>query len=172
MNIYIYTYAVSYTYKYVSVYYIFIYMYITNMCFLKKYIPICIFLLPICMLVITTGAHFLFPEPNWGSLLCLSPSWTSRGLGLGLGSSDFQSQGATWMSMEVSNYIVSKLVYSLLKGLITYLYRGYNPVTKYNGHPSTVFVGNKICGKQNPTNSRKSTKSIEILFFFVGCCCV
>ena len=23
-----------------------------------------------------------------------------------------------------------------LKGLITYLYRGYNPVTKYNGHPS------------------------------------
>ena len=35
--------------------------------------------------------------------------------------------------MEVS--IVIKLVYNLLKGLITYLYRGYNPVTKYHGHP-------------------------------------
>ena len=32
--------------------------------------------------------------------------------------------------------MVSKLVYNLLVGLITYLYRGYNPVTKYHGHPS------------------------------------
>ena len=38
--------------------------------------------------------------------------------------------------MEVIVTIVSKLAYNLLKGLITYLYRGYNPVTKYNGHPS------------------------------------
>ena len=37
----------------------------------------------------------------------------------------------TWMSMEVIVTIVSKLGYNLLKGLITYLYRGYNPVTKY-----------------------------------------
>ena len=41
-----------------------------------------------------------------------------------------------WMSVEVSNESVSKLVYNLLKGLTTYLYRGYNPVTKYHGHPS------------------------------------
>ena len=39
--------------------------------------------------------------------------------------------------MEVIVTIVSKLVYNLLVGLITYLYRGYNPVTKYHGHPST-----------------------------------
>ena len=38
--------------------------------------------------------------------------------------------------MEVIVTIVSKLVYNLLKGLITYLYTGYNPVTKYHGHPS------------------------------------
>jgi len=42
--------------------------------------------------------------------------------------------------MEVIVTIVSKLVYKLLKGLITYLYRGYNPVTssyyKHHGHPS------------------------------------
>ena len=40
------------------------------------------------------------------------------------------------MSMEVIVTIVTKLVYNLVKGLITYLYSGYNPVTKYNGHPS------------------------------------
>ncbi len=34
--------------------------------------------------------------------------------------------------------IVSKLVYNLLKGITTYLYRGYTPVTKYHGHPSGV----------------------------------
>ena len=38
--------------------------------------------------------------------------------------------------MEVINYIVSKLVCILFRELITYLYRGYNPVTKYHGHPS------------------------------------
>ena len=32
--------------------------------------------------------------------------------------------------MEVRNYLVS--------WVITYLYRGYNPVTKYNGHPSIL----------------------------------
>ena len=42
--------------------------------------------------------------------------------------------------MKVIVTIVSKLGYNLLKGLITYLYRGYNPVTKYNGHPSTFMV--------------------------------
>ena len=31
--------------------------------------------------------------------------------------------------------MVGKLVYNLLKGLTTYLYRDYNPVTKYHGHP-------------------------------------
>ena len=34
--------------------------------------------------------------------------------------------------------LVSKLVYNLLKGLITYLYTRYNPVTKYHRHPSRV----------------------------------
>ncbi len=38
--------------------------------------------------------------------------------------------------MEVSNYILSKLGYNLLTGLITYLYRGYSLFTKYHGHPS------------------------------------
>ena len=33
-----------------------------------------------------------------------------------------------------------KLVYNLFKGLITYLCRGYNPVTKYHGHPSTLSI--------------------------------
>ena len=37
----------------------------------------------------------------------------------------------TRVSMEVS-----KLVYNLFRGLTTYLYRGYNPFTKYHGHPS------------------------------------
>jgi len=35
-------------------------------------------------------------------------------------------------------WLVSKLVYNLLMGLITYLWRGYNPVTKYHGHPSKL----------------------------------
>ena len=62
--------------------------------------------------------------------------------------------------MEVSNYIVSKLAYKLLKGLITYLYWGYNPVTKYHGHPSTIrsmghqvvltFVGQSTASRRHP----------------------
>ena len=40
------------------------------------------------------------------------------------------------MSMEVIVTIVSKLVYNLFRGLITCIYRGYNLVTKYHGHPS------------------------------------
>ena len=39
--------------------------------------------------------------------------------------------------MEVIVTIVSKLGYNLLPGLATYLYRGYNPFTKYHGHPSS-----------------------------------
>ena len=41
---------------------------------------------------------------------------------------------------EVIVTIVSKLVYNLLKGLTTYLYRGYNPVTKYHGHSDTTDI--------------------------------
>ncbi len=33
--------------------------------------------------------------------------------------------------------IVSKLGYNLPTGLTIYLYRGYNPFTKYHGHPSS-----------------------------------
>ena len=35
--------------------------------------------------------------------------------------------------------IVSKLVYNLFMGRIQPSYRGYNPVTKYHGHPSITF---------------------------------
>ena len=39
--------------------------------------------------------------------------------------------------MEVSNYLVSWFItYNQFMGLTTYLYRGYNPVTKFHGHPS------------------------------------
>ena len=38
--------------------------------------------------------------------------------------------------MEVIVTILSKLVPDLFMGLRTYLYRGYNPFTKYHGHPS------------------------------------
>ena len=39
-----------------------------------------------------------------------------------------------------------KLVYNLFAGLTTYLYRGYNPFTKYDWNPSakcTNFAGGK-----------------------------
>ena len=40
--------------------------------------------------------------------------------------------------MEVIVTIVSKLGYNLFRGTkTTYLYWGYNLVTKYHGHPST-----------------------------------
>ena len=42
------------------------------------------------------------------------------------------------MSIEVSNYMVSKLVYNLFTGLTTYLYRGYNPFTTWN--PKQPFI--------------------------------
>ena len=42
------------------------------------------------------------------------------------------------VSMEVIVTSDSKLVYNLFSGLTTYLYRGYNPLTKYHGHPSRV----------------------------------
>ena len=47
--------------------------------------------------------------------------------------------GVVGVRLEVIVTIVSKLDYYLLKGLATYLYRGYNPVTKYHGHPSFSF---------------------------------
>ena len=39
--------------------------------------------------------------------------------------------------MEVIVMNVSKLVYNLLPGITTYIliYKGYNPFTKYHGHP-------------------------------------
>ena len=40
--------------------------------------------------------------------------------------------------------LLSKLVYNLLRGLTTYLYRGYNPVAKYHGHPSKVWLSIEI----------------------------
>ena len=44
---------------------------------------------------------------------------------------------------------MSWLVYNLLKGLITYLYRGYNPVTKYDGHPSMRWIISRNPGFQD-----------------------
>ena len=37
-------------------------------------------------------------------------------------------------------HIQHHLVYNLFRGLTTYIYRGYNPFTKYNGHPSSQFL--------------------------------
>ena len=42
--------------------------------------------------------------------------------------------------------LVSKLGYNLFRGLTTYLYWGYNPVTKYHGHPSSFFA---ICKQKS-----------------------
>ena len=42
------------------------------------------------------------------------------------------------VSMEVIVMIFDKLVYSLFAGLTADLYRGYNPFTKYQGHPSSI----------------------------------
>ena len=41
---------------------------------------------------------------------------------------------------------VSKLVYNLFAGLTTYLYRGYNPFTKYHGHPSIQSSHGSVMG--------------------------
>jgi len=41
------------------------------------------------------------------------------------------------LDVHGSYWLVSKFGFNLLKGLITYSYRGYNPVTKYHGHPDT-----------------------------------
>ena len=45
--------------------------------------------------------------------------------------------------MEVMVTIVSKLVYFTYLGDVftTCLYKGYNPFTKYHGHPSIVNIG-------------------------------
>ena len=40
----------------------------------------------------------------------------------------------------------NKLVYNLLSGHITYLYRGYNPVTKTHGHPSIYPIWSEVTG--------------------------
>ena len=40
------------------------------------------------------------------------------------------------VQLEVIVTIVSKLVYNLFTGLTTYISQGYNPFTKYHGHPS------------------------------------
>ena len=54
-------------------------------------------------------------------------------------SHSFNSNVLYWsVSMEVIVTIVSKLGYNLFMGLTTYLYRGYNPFTKYYGHPSST----------------------------------
>ena len=40
--------------------------------------------------------------------------------------------------------------YNLLSGGITYLYRGYTPVTKYHGHPSTPDTQCMVHSTWNP----------------------
>ena len=37
---------------------------------------------------------------------------------------------------DVHGKLVSKLAYNPFRGLISYLYGGNNPITKYHGHPS------------------------------------
>ena len=48
------------------------------------------------------------------------------------------------MEVEVSEWF-SKLVYNLFRGLTTYLYRGYNPVAKYHGHPGMEWLAFGWC---------------------------
>ena len=52
--------------------------------------------------------------------------------------------------------IVSKLVYNLFMGLSTYIYRCYNPCTKYHGHPSSnvVFEKNQQTAKLQTVNGQ------------------
>ena len=63
------------------------------------------------------------------------------------------------MSMEVIVTIVSKLVYNLFRGLANCLYRGYNPFTKYHGHPSgkmcVFFCRTELLGFKNVNRSKK-----------------
>ena len=61
------------------------------------------------------------------------------GLG-GLGDRDFEEgKEGTRDPRGVYVYILNIYldVHNLLMGLVTYLHRGYNPATKYHGHPST-----------------------------------
>ena len=54
---------------------------------------------------------------------------------------------------------VSKLGYNLFRGLTTYLYWGYNPVTKYHGHPSAVHIKKISYISWNPKKLRGQTKA-------------
>ena len=58
----------------------------------------------------------------------------------------------TVLGVHGSWQLVSKLVYNLFRGLTTYLYRGYNPFTKYHGHPSTLRFSLKIWFFFSPQN--------------------
>ena len=49
------------------------------------------------------------------------------------------------MSMEVSKWLVSWFITYLEDLLTTYLYRGYNPVAKYRGHPSMEWLAFGWC---------------------------
>ena len=65
----------------------------------------------------------------------------------------------TWMSMEVIVTIVSKLVYNLLKGLITHLYRGeITQLLSTMGQPSTM-----VCKSMILLLKRPPIKSNEFL---------
>ena len=56
---------------------------------------------------------------------------------------------STWMSMKVIVTIVSKLVYNLLQGLITYLYRG--EITQLHPVPTMdIIVGHDFMGPMGP----------------------
>ena len=55
---------------------------------------------------------------------------------------------------DVHGKLVSKLAYNQFRGLISYLYGGYNPITKYHGHPSR---------ESPPLNFRKIPYSVEQL---------
>ena len=49
-----------------------------------------------------------------------------------------------WSVHGSDRNLVSKLVHNLFTGLTTYLYRGYNPFTKYHGHPSAPLRIHKL----------------------------
>ena len=71
------------------------------------------------------------------------------------------------MSMELSNYFVTWVV-NLIRGLTTYVYRGYNLFTKFHGHPSTVAGkigknGGCFFPSKSPPDSPRSAGSSPVL---------
>ena len=82
--------------------------------------------------------------------------------------------GCPWKLVD----IVSKLGYNLYRGLTTYLYWGYNLVTKYHGHPSPHLASLKMARKTHgslaclpayPTSAGHGSRSFSRNLGCFGC---